>query len=289
MRRLMASLLVLFLLVFGVAAFAEEECPTVAPVVTDTEPLIDGNLFGADLSETTWKDADVTIEASYASKYKWYGRSMFGSTPVWSARSVIGLPKGLSPFGGGFYADIAGYFPAGSGAEEATEMDYSLFWHATANEGMTSQLEVFVDYTYYDLIKSNRHSDGQEIGATAFMPNIINISDVILIGPKYRYAILWDQNPEGIERYNGNVQVGGLVCQINAIDGLPLIFNSDITYDNIGDVEAGFSHTTLGLETKIQLTKDSYISPFVNYQMRIDDTLKDEDGFWGGVTMAYTF
>jgi hypothetical protein len=66
------------------------------------------------------------------------------------------------------------------------------------------------------------------------------------------------------------------------------LYNTDINVQGVEVVRSGISAWQVGLATELR-TASVKVTPFVEYQVSLEDAVNDEDPLWGGISVAYAF
>lgn len=229
----------------------------------------------------------VDLDATYVSKYIWRGYDLYND------RGAFQPSVNADLFGTGFSANIWSSIPVGSGNEDLTELDYTLTYAFRMFDDKVYALDIFVNYIYFDYINLNHMADCHELGVGAAMPNLIRVGEIALI-PSYYMGKLWP-NSSGVDNVAGGFHVLGLSFDlpvsnpVAASDTLILSFAADITYnDGALAADHDWSHSTLGVSTSISFGPAT-LTPFVNYQISMDDSVNRENELWSGMSLTFSF
>ena len=256
--------------------------------IAQDSSIPEGNAFGIDLSQYLGEGVKVSATTTVMSKYKWHGQDQFDDRGAYSIGSTIEIPS-IPKLGKVLYIDVNSYFPIGSGAEEATEVDYILRYTRTVREGTRYEAKITLSHSYFDLVKSNSKNDGQEDGVDIEMPNLFEEFNLI---PNIYVSKLWDSDFDNDQlSYDGQMYQFGLTYLVKAKDAEIFRIYGDVSYlegsQNL-DNEWGFA--TIGASTVLELKDGINLTPFINYQINMDGNIDDEKGdFWAGLSIKYAF
>ncbi len=233
------------------------------------------------------KQLGIDLDMTYVSKYMWRGYDLYHDRGAFQPSINADL------FGTGLSANIWSSIPAGSGNEDLTELDYTLTYAFRVFDDQVYAFDVFTNFIYFDYIKLNHMADCHEFGIGAAMPNLIRAGDIALV-PSYYMGKIWP-NSSGVDNVAGGFHVLGLSLDlpisnpITAGDTFILNFAGDITYnDGAFGADHDWSHSTVGVSTCIPFGSVT-LTPFVNYQISMDESVNDENELWSGMSMTFSF
>lgn len=227
----------------------------------------------------------VTLDTTYASKYVWRGYDVFGENGSLQPSVDVDL------FGSGFSVNAWGAIPMGSGSEDLTELDYTLAYGITLFEDEAYAMELGTNFIYYDFPKVNSKAtpDCQELGVGVALPGLISIGEIAVV-PSYYVGKLWPASSEPGFDVAGFYHALGLGSEV-PVPGtdLTLSLAADINYNGgMFGADHDWSHATLGASTRFDVGPVA-ISPFVNYQLSMEDTVNTKDILYGGMSVSYSF
>ncbi|MFH1743194.1 MAG: hypothetical protein ABIH23_29665 [bacterium] len=233
------------------------------------------------------KRLGVDLDATYVSQYMWRGYDILDGDPAFQPSVNFDL------FQTGFSLNVWGSFGLSSGSEDYDELDYTLAWGRTFFEDAAYAIDFSANYIYYDYPNvDSENADVQEIGVGISLPNLAPVGPGYLV-PSYYAGYDWSAYSGGPEE--GWFHIFGLGYDLPIPALLPdqeeqaLSFTADLTYnDGAFDSDPCWSHTTAGLATNFEW-KGFTLTPSVNYQWSLDDSVNDEDEFWAGISLAYSF
>ena len=237
--------------------------------------------------ESEERQLGVDLDATFVSKYLWRGYDAFDGDPAFQPSVNFDL------FQTGFSLNVWGSFALSSGSEDLDELDYTLAWGRSLFEDEVYAIDFSANYIYYDFPNANSEDvDYQEVGVGVSMPNFAPVGPSCLV-PSYYAGYEWSAYSGGPEEAWFHIFGLGFDLLISALlpdqEEQALSFSADLTYnDGAFGSDSCWSHTTVGLATNLEW-KGFTLTPSVNYQWSLDDSVNDEDEFWAGISLAYSF
>ena len=227
----------------------------------------------------------VTADMTLVTKYRWRGYDLFDDHGAYQPSINWDI------FDTGFSVNVWGSFPFGSGNEVFKELDYTIAYGTTLFEEESYAVDLGVNYIYYDFprVGSRFVPDSHEVGVSIALPSLIKIGDSALV-PSYYGAKLWPADSGlGFDVAGGYHALGlGYDLTIPKIDQV-LSLSWDINYnDGLYGSDHDWTHTTFGLSTSFEVGPVS-LTPFINYQISMDDSVNPDDEFWGGLSVSMSF
>jgi len=231
------------------------------------------------------KKLGIDVDATYVSKYIWRGYDLFDDHAAFQPSVNADL------FKTGFSLNVWGSIPIGSGGDginDWQEYDYTLAYGYTLFEKEPYALDLGANYIYYHFPKLNHMADTQEAGMSVALPNLIKLGDNALV-PSYYTGKLWPTS-------SGNPDVAGWFHTFGLSYDLAipkteyaLSLSTDINYnDGMFGSDSDFSHATVGLSTNVDVGPIT-LTPFINYQISMDDSVNKENELFGGISAAFSF
>jgi hypothetical protein len=283
-------LLVLLLSLAGICQ-GQEITKTSQPTNVKTLPVIKYLRYGFDLLDIRpGIEGKISVELSaiVQSKYMWHGLDLLDDHGVFLPVATISVSNtGLS-------GKIIGAYPLSSGLVRSTELDFGVFYSGDIWKDTPWVTSFTTNYFYYGKPKVSRaRSDAQEIGTAFSWPKLLgNIG----LSPNYYFGRLWPtRSQSNLEGCEGFIHVFGLGYDLVIPDfrgtGKNQTFklSGDITYnDGFGGVEHDWSHVVFGAGTCFENNRIS-ITPYVNYQISMDDSVNEENEIWCGLNSTYRF
>jgi hypothetical protein len=227
----------------------------------------------------------VTADMTLATKYLWYGYDPFDDHGAYQPSINWDI------LDTGFSVNVWGSFPFGSGNEVFKELDYSVAYGTTIFEEETYALDLGANYIYYDFprVGSRFVPDSHEVGVSAALPNLIKIGDSALV-PSYHGAKFWPADSGLGFDVSGGIHTLGLDYDFTIPNtDQVLSLSADLNYnDGLFAADHDWSHATLGISTSFEVGPVS-LTPFLNYQISMDDSVNPVDEFWGGLSVSMSF
>jgi hypothetical protein len=293
-KHVVSRIVVLLLILAGICQAREVETseqppdPNAAPVVKYMEYGFDI----LDIMRGIKEKIDIEVSATVKSKHIWNGIDILDDHGVF-------VPVVTVVFGdSGFTGKVIDGYPLSSGFERSVERNYGLFYTGVLREDETWVPHYTLNYWYYGKQKvSGGENDSQEFGSTLFWPGLIPVGENS-ITPSYYLGYIWaaksNSNVRGCE---GFIHVFALNYDFEIADFWPdgtkqaFRLHGDLTYNDgfgAGVIEHDWSHLTLGINTNI--TKGNWtITPSLNYQVSMEDSVNSENELWCGITTTYKF
>ena len=219
--------------------------------------------------------ADVTVDATFATKHLWHGIDMYDDVAALSAAINIDLNDG-------FYAGVKYTMPGSGGnaydaysRSDATQWDYWVGYKNQAMVGEMLQADYDLSYTYYDWGTIRRNSlklasgadlDVQELALDIKFPNLCPMGMFV---PRYNIAYMF--KPGGGD---GNVIGGdntGFIHTVGAgydfvVADMPMKAGLDFVYDDAAITgKHDWTRAVLGLSTEFNVGNGKLV-PGVYYQ-----------------------
>jgi hypothetical protein len=232
----------------------------------------------------------VDLTTTVQSKHMWHGFDLYSDHGV--CLPAVGVTLGDTGFSGKY---IRAY-PLSGGMEKSVQALYAAFYTGAFLKDTPYVTNFTVNYFYYGLPRIGKlKSDTQEAGVIFFWPKLLGDSGLV---PNYYFGRLWPtRSQSNVEGCEGFIHVFGLAYDLAAPDfwgvGKSQTFrlSGDITYnDGFGSAAADhdWSHAVLGVSTDFK--KGNFtITPFVNYQISMDDSVNNENELWCGLNATYRF
>jgi hypothetical protein len=232
----------------------------------------------------------VDLTTTVKSKHMWHGFDLLDDHGVF-------LPIGTVVFGDtGFSGKIIGAYALSSGFEKSDELNYAGFYTGAFLKDTRYVTNFTANYFYYGKPKQVGHrADAQEIGIGFSWPKLLGDSGLV---PNYYFGRLWPtRSNSNIEGCEGFIHVFGLAYNLDVPDfwavGKSQTFrlSGDITYNDGfggGSVKHDWSHAVLGISTDFK--KGNFtITPSLNYQISMEDSVNEENELWCGLNVTYRF
>ena len=236
----------------------------------------------AEESQKTKEFLGGTFSTTVTTQYKSVGRSKFGNKGLFSPGINLDIGKGFS-------LDMRSYLPMSSGYEDSKKNAYTLFYETKLFREKEYEINIKAKHLFYDLINGNRYDNYQETGCKFTFPKLINFKNKDQIIPSY-YGIAFWSHKKNNSGYNGFAHIFNIDYVKKISKKQKIKYYSNITYnDSIGDSGSFFSHITIGTSTDIKLKGNLVLTPFINYQISLEDSICDTNDVYGGLTVKYKF
>jgi hypothetical protein len=234
----------------------------------------------------------VTLSSSVTSTYVWNGFDRVESFGLQSGPSV--QPRvSVGVVNTGLSVDVGGSFVVNDNSE-LQETTYG----AKVVRQATPVVQVGAGYTYYD----NRVTDVVGVGAVPDMNGHEFWGSVVLsssVGVKP--AVTFKYEKPTVDGYDGygvvvgslgyglplsGVTVGGAGVDVNWNAGV--VYNTGFKVNDVERVKSGVSAVQFGVSSDVKAGR-VVVTPSVNYQVSVEDTVNDENEFWATVGVAWGF
>ncbi len=241
--------------------------------------------YGFDLADVGHA---VQVSGTAQSKHIWHGFDLMDGHSVFFPAATLTLGDT------GFSAKLFGAYAVGGDMGQRDELDGALFYARDLLPDTRYATHGTLNYFYYGKPRvPSQRADAQEIGLGLSWPKLLGDN---ILEPSYYVGSLWptehDSQASGI---SGFIHVLGLTYNLAVpnpgTQDHPQFFKlyGDVTYnDGFGGAGRGWSHLTFGTSTDLAAGKIT-ITPALNYQIAIDDSITSAHGFWGGLTFRYCF
>jgi hypothetical protein len=232
----------------------------------------------------------VDLTTTVQSKHMWHGFDLYGDRAV--CLPAVGVTLGDTGFSGKY---IRAY-PFTGDLDESAQVIYALFYSGAFLQDTSYATNFTTNYFYYGLPRiHSARSDTQEAGIGFSWPKLLGDSGLV---PNYYFGRLWPtRSQSNLEGCEGFIHVFGLAYNLDVPDfwavGKNQTFrlSGDISYNDgfgSGAAKHDWSHAVLGVST--DLKKGNFtITPFLNYQISMEDSVNNEDELWCGMNATYRF
>lgn len=231
---------------------------------------------------------DIDLDGTFVSKYLWRGYDTLDDHGAFQPSINLDL------FQSGFSVNVWGSFALSKGFEDVDELDYALAYGYTFFEEEPYAIDLSAAFIYYDFPNTTSDlADTLEAGVALAMPNLLELGPRYLV-PSWYSGYLWPKDDD-LGPEEGWHHIFGLAYDIPIS---PLLSNqeeqaislaADVTYnDGTFDSDSGISHATFGVSTSFEVGPLS-ITPSATYQWSFEDSVNDEDEFWSGISLTYSF
>lgn len=236
----------------------------------------------------------ATLQVDYLSRYLLYGFDMLPDDDQAIQPSLT-----VDLWDSGFTFRALGSWALESDKEDTEEMDYTLAYTTSMMQDDAMQMDVTLNYTYYNFFESSSKTrDFQEVGAKFALPNIIGGG----LTPYYRVVRLMPRRggENGVVNYDlrGWLHIIGMDymwmagCAASG-EQMPVHLGAHIVYnDGFGyeTVDNDWSHAVFEVATPFENIMGGTLTPSVAYQITMDDSVnEDSDEFVVGMNYTYKF
>ena len=229
----------------------------------------------------------VDLETAFVSQYLWRGYDVLGSHGAFQPSVTLDL------FQTGFSVNAWGSFAFDDDFEDLDELDYTIAYGGVLFEEERYAIEYSVNYIYYDFPNvSSKTADAEEVGVEVALPNLLPIGSNFLV-PSFYSGYLWPRHAQ--HTGDGWFNILGLGYDVPVPALLPgqeeqaLSLAADITHnDGALGADSDWSHATASVSTSFEW-KGLTLTPGLTYQWSFEDTVNDEDEFWGTLALGYVF
>ncbi len=231
-------------------------------------------------------DLGVTLDFTYATKYMWHGYDVFDDHATLQ-------PSITFDFWGGS-AGVWGAWPASSGFEDLTELDYFASYACSFFSDERYAIDAATGFTYFSFPKIDSRSDSEEIWLGISFPNLISLGPSALV-PSYEVYYDWDgvQSSDAVD--NGWFHYLGLGYDVPIPTLLPdqeeqaLSLSGQVVYnDGAYGSSSAWSHATAGVSTTFEW-KQMYVTPAIHYQFSFEDSVNPDDEFCALISVGWSF
>ncbi len=224
----------------------------------------------------------------YTQKFMWRGFDLQDNDPALQADLVIDIGET------GFYSGIWTTCAMNSEWREWDEVDFYAGYYCTLREKTRYAVEADASYTYLYFPRYDSNVDAQQIALTAEFPKIFPSTDISQLTP---YAGLYYGWPVKSGPDDGLWVKLGMNCDLSILPApsgqekrtLGLYVES---FRNDGaqgsEVNPGWSHIAAGASTTFEF-RGMDLTPGINYQWTLEETVNEEDEFWFTFSISYAF
>lgn len=265
--------------------------------------VVAGPAFGQDWEGDLFQgDLHGTVGAAYDSAFIWRGFD------IYDGRGAVHYLADLNLWDSGFGFSAVGHYATGSDYTNLTRWDYTAYYQNGIFGGEPYATNFRFGWVYYNYPgHPDTVQDLQEGHAILSWPNILPIKGLC---PSYVAVKMWPARSDSYISRRGAGSVSGWLHMLmldygftvpGIIPEIPehlfklhgeLVYNDGFSWDG-RNVNAGFTHAVFGASTDLWLDANQTISltPSVYYQVNFEDTLDPEDDnkFWGGISLKYSF
>ena len=279
-----------FLLTLVRVCQGDEADGITTPIDANAPPVVKVALYGSDpldIRRGIEEALGIELSATVQSKHIWHGLDLLDDHGVFFPVATLTLN------GTGFSGSVIGAYPMSSGLQRSEELNYGVFYTGTVLKDTRYSTDFTVNYFYYG--KPNvpgRMSDAQEIGVRSSWPGLFGESGLL---PSYYVGRLWPSRSDSpLSGIAGFIHVFGLAYDLTLADFWPggqeqtFRISGEMTYnDGFAGGRHDWSHAVVGLSTHVGKGPIT-ITPYVNFQISMDDSVNSEEEIWCGINLKYT-
>jgi hypothetical protein len=239
-----------------------------------------------DIGRTIEEKLSLQVSGTLQSKHIWHGFDLM------SGHSVFFPVATMTVADTGFSAKVIGACAIGGEVSQRDELDGALFYSRDLLPNARYATHCTLDYFYYGKPRiPSQRADAQELGLSLSWPKLLGDNSLV---PSYYVGGLWpSEHDSPVSGISGFIHVLGLAYNLavpnpGSQDHTQFFkLYGDLTFnDGFGGAGHGWSHTTFGTSTDLAAGK-VIITPAINYQISMKDSITPESGFWGGMTFTY--
>jgi hypothetical protein len=232
---------------------------------------------------------DVTVDATYVSRYVWRG---FDSYP--NNHSAIQPSVDLDLYETGCGVNVWWSRANTSGFENSEEIDYALYYGKSLFEGKTYTTDYRIGWTYYYYPDEPRKAaDMQEVSLSLSWPNIHQGGLV----PSYTMVCMWpSERKSNVSGCGGWLHIFRLCYDLTIPDFWAetkeqvLCLSAETIYnDGACGADHDWSHAVFGISTSFDLSSSLTFAPAFYYQSSWDDSVNTQDEYWTSLSITYRF
>jgi hypothetical protein len=230
----------------------------------------------------------VTIELDIASQYVDHGADVFDGEAAYFPAATLDL------FQTGFYVTVDGALSFANTGElnDSHEANYSISFERSFFEGTWHAVDASLLWGVMTCPCLDR--EGNDVSECELS---VAVPELIPLGPSYlvpSYTVTWDTLFHGDEYFV--FQAVGLSYELpipafvpgNEEQVVAVAAKAEHWSTNCEDVDERWAHVTFSLELPFAVAGID-ITPYVAYQISTEDTINDEDEFYGGVAFSKSF
>ncbi len=234
------------------------------------------------------QNLSLKAAAEYVQKYMWRGFDLQDNDPALQADFTLDIGET------GFYSGIWATYAIDSKWREWNEIDFYAGYYRTLWEENRYALDADTSYTYYYFPRQDSDVDAQQVALTVELPKLFPPLGISKLTPYGGLYYGWSVRGEA----NDGLWVKlGMNCDLSIPS--PLFGQREQTlslyiesFRNDGaqgfEVNPGWGHLVTGISTTFKF-KGMDITPGVNYQWTLEETVNEEDEFWFTFSISHAF
>ncbi|MFH1370893.1 MAG: hypothetical protein ABII09_06370 [Planctomycetota bacterium] len=233
-------------------------------------------------------DLAVTFTMSGVSEYIWRGFDMFDD------RGALQPSINVDWYGTGVSTMVWSAYPLTGDIKDRTEMRYIVGYTGWLWEDTLHVTQYTVNWTYYDFIQMpSTERDAEEIGLQLSWPQAYMVGDSRFV-PNYYVGRLWPAKSGAVNKDSGGwIHILGMDYEFwlfgaGAERQLVCLSAEAVYNDGMLGAENAWSDLVFGIGTT---WRDGpwTVRPEFKYQVSLEDTVNNEDEYWGGMSVSYKF
>jgi hypothetical protein len=289
-NRLFLSLLVLA----GICQGREIEEAS-QPFDVKSMPIIKNLFYGFEFIDIT-RGLEGEIDFELSSTF--LSRHMINGIDMTDDHGVV-IPTGTVIFGdSGFSAKVIHVYPISNNLVASIENNYAAFYTGSFLEDTPWATHFTLNYFYFGKPNIGGHkNDAREIGSTFFWPQFYKLGNGYITPNYYVGHFGASKSNSNIRNSEGFIHIFGLNYDFEVSEFWPsgdkqaFRLSGNISYNDgyAGAViEHDWSHAVLGISTSIQ-KGNLTITPMLNYQISMEETVNTQNELWSGINVTYRF
>jgi len=240
----------------------------------------------AKASESKEKKLGITFDLTYMSKYMSLGGEGFGQQGGLFETIDVDL------WGSGFGIAIGHQSATSSGYVDKRRFNYNVYYKNSAFDGSAYKMDYKFNWRY-----EHYYDRARSVGNTQEWTLAFSWPDILPIENLTPYYIFDFEHPAGSNYNNndisGSAHVFGLAYKWN-VEQLtnPIKLSIDTTFrDGLGGgaVDHDWSHATLGISTKFNITDNLSFVPGLYHQITMDESVCKRDVTYCKLSLKYKF
>jgi len=234
------------------------------------------------------EDLAVTFTMAGVSEYIWRGFDMLDDRGAFQP-SING-----DWYGTGISTMVWSAIPVKEEIGNKHEMRYVVGYTDWLWEDTLHVTQYTVNWVYYDFTElPSTVRDAQEIGVQFSWPRAYMVRDSRFV-PSYYVGRLWPAKSKAVNKDSGGwIHILGLDYEFwlfgAGVEKQIAFLSAELVYnDGMLGAENDWSDAVFGIGTTLRDGRWT-VRPEFKYQVSLDDTVNDEDEYWGGMSISYQF
>ena len=245
------------------------------------------------LADSQQDKLSITLDATYSSRYIWYGFDAY-----YSNHSVTELSADIDFFNTGFGLKVTSARGNHSGLEESEWLTYEPYYSNLSFPDSAFQTNYTIGWTYFNFPEKARNSaDAQRLFGSFAWPKLLSANLI----PGYTLVAYYPSEGDSLIRQDGGFShIFSLVRPVTLedffVEGSSQTFNLlalTVYNDSCGPggdaVDSDWSHAIFGVSTEFSLSENITFKPALYYMIAMDDSVNKSDEYWASLGFSYTF